>query len=316
MPPLPTILLILAAISAGATTIAVLVAIRSTREARSAIFPIVKEEETLRAQRARISILFWLAVTALLLGGWLAAVRLAPAPAPGTVAAVSATAPAVFAGTATPTATTAGNLPPAAPTQTAIPSQTPTPLPPSPPPTESPGPTFTPLPPTSTSTPSPLPPTATATPTATSTPTPQPTATFTPTPTPPPPTATPTSQADAARLPPPSTRTPAPPGVRIGPIRFAEDITPDFKPVNPGRVFSPAIQTIYAVYPFKGMDKGLDFSMVWFQNGVEIAREDTQWEYGDRGTSYSFLRLRGPGLYKLELYVNDTVVATSLFEIR
>ena len=72
---LPTILLILAALSLGATLIAVMIALRSQREASSAIFPIVREEETLRARRARLSIFVWIAVTALFLGGWLATLR-------------------------------------------------------------------------------------------------------------------------------------------------------------------------------------------------------------------------------------------------
>ena len=71
MASLPTILLILAALSAGATVIAAIVAFRSQKEASSAIFPIVREEEHSRAQRARISIFVWIAITALFLGGWL-----------------------------------------------------------------------------------------------------------------------------------------------------------------------------------------------------------------------------------------------------
>ncbi len=76
MDSLPTILLILAAISMGATVIAALVALRSMREARSAIFPIVREEETIRARRARVAIFVWLTITVLFLGGWLATLRL------------------------------------------------------------------------------------------------------------------------------------------------------------------------------------------------------------------------------------------------
>ena len=57
MASLPTILLILAALSAGATVIAIIVAFRSQREAQSAIFPIVREQESVRAQRATVALL-------------------------------------------------------------------------------------------------------------------------------------------------------------------------------------------------------------------------------------------------------------------
>ena len=72
MASLPTILLILAALSMGATVIAAIVALRSQKEADTAIFPIVREEQINRAQRARVSVFVWLAVTALFFGGWLA----------------------------------------------------------------------------------------------------------------------------------------------------------------------------------------------------------------------------------------------------
>ena len=86
MVSLPTILLILAAVSIGATVIAAIIAFRSAREARSAIFPIVREEETVRAQRARIATFLSSALTALFLGGWLATLRLFPLGEPAQVA--------------------------------------------------------------------------------------------------------------------------------------------------------------------------------------------------------------------------------------
>jgi hypothetical protein len=64
------------------------------------------------------------------------------------------------------------------------------------------------------------------------------------------------------------------------------------------------------------MQKGVNFTAVWYKNGVEVAREETTWQYGERASSFSFLVPRGEGLYKLELYVNDTVMASDLFEVR
>ena len=312
MPPLPTILLIIAAVSMGATVIAVLVAIRSSREAKSAIFPIVREEEAIKAQRARVSIFVWLAITALFFGAWLAAVRFAPpgdvatlpeaegVPSATVLAAVVATNPPEVGALnppATPTISNADDLEPTTPNPAEL--STDPPLPPLPTSTVAPTATFTPEPPTAT----PAPPTAT--PTSTNTPT----ATVTPTP-------TPTSLADVARVPTTAPRTPAPPSVRMGPIQFGAEVTDDLEIVNPGTVFSPDVKTVYAVYPFSGMSKGLDFAVVWYHQGVELAREEFKWPFGDKAYSYSFITPRGPGLYKLELYVNDTVVATKLFEIR
>jgi hypothetical protein len=149
---LPTILLISAAASIGATVIAGLMAFRSTREARTAIFPILREEETNRARRAKVSVVVWIAVTALLLGGWLASLQLttvdltAPVAATGQPAAT--VAEFVTLAPDTPTPATAAEAP-------AAPTFTPAPPPPTPAPTNSP----TPAPAVSTDTPVPPSPT-------------------------------------------------------------------------------------------------------------------------------------------------------------
>ena len=102
MVSLPTILLILAAVSIGASVIAAIIAFRSAREARSAIFPIVREEETVRAQRARIATFLLSAFTALFLGGWLATLRLFPLGEPAQVANTQPIQPAETAGRRVP----------------------------------------------------------------------------------------------------------------------------------------------------------------------------------------------------------------------
>jgi hypothetical protein len=80
-------------------------------------------------------------------------------------------------------------------------------------------------------------------------------------------------------------------------------------------MFPDGTATVYASYPFSGMSKGLEFSVVWYKNGVELIRDETEWQFGDKAYSYTFITPRGPGLYKLELYINDTVAATKLFEV-
>jgi hypothetical protein len=135
-------------------------------------------------------------------------------------------------------------------------------------------------------------------------------------------TTNPTATATAAAVQPEqaavveSSRTPAPEGVRVGPIQFATEITDDLEPVNPGALFPDGADKIYAVFPFQGMEQGLDFKAIWYKNGTELIREEGEWIWGKRARSFTFLGPQGEGLYKLELWVNDTVVATKLFEIR
>jgi len=304
MPSLPTIFLILAAFSSGAAVIAIMVTIRAKRESQSALFPIVKEEEAIKAKRARISIIVWLAITAVLLGGWLAALQFAPTETVATTDTESSPA------AATPTPVEPVETAPQA--QTATPESTPEPalLP-----TNTPNSTPTPPEATTTATPSPtaVPPTETPAPTATST------ATQTATPEP---TVTPTVTATPTATTPPvvraetSDRTPAPADVRIGPIQFSTEIDDNLVPVDPGRLFSANTTRVYASFPFRGMEDGLSMTVVWYKNGVEFSRDEMEWPYGAVGTSYRFITPEGEGLYKLDLLVNDSVVATKLFELR
>lgn len=332
MASLPTILLILAAVSVGATVIAILIAMRSAREARSAIFPIVREEETIRARRARIATFLLSAVTALFLGGWLATLPLpqftpAADTQPGqSAAATSAAATVVVFATVTPTPASVVPLTQVDPAIIAVqPTQAAVINTPAPPATPTPGavlePTLAPatgadgreLSPAEPPAPTPVPPTATL-PLPTLVPA---TATPSETPTPAPPTATPTSEVvAAAQVPTIAPRTPAPAGARMGPIQFAAEITSDVEAVDSRYLFPQGTKSVYAVFPYSGMVNGVNFGVVWYQNGIELWRDEQVWRWGREAQFYSYLNPPGEGLYKLELYVNDTVAATGIFEIR
>ena len=333
--PLPTILLILAATSIGATVISILIAFRSEREARSAIFPIVREEETIRARRARIYIFAWSAITALFLGGWLASLRLIddsalvasdeavspvdePAPVTEDEAGLTESATTEVEAEAaqpvavvtqpldTPTVQTLSTATVPAesaelPTVTeAASAPTATPLV-APPPVTS-NPTATPAPPTATVTNTPLPPTATDTPEPTVTPTPTD-------------TSTPAAFV-VIQVPTTGPRTPAPPGARMGPLQFATEITDDAEALDASDLFPIGVSTIYAVFPYSGMEDGLDFRVIWYQNGTELWRDESEWEWGDEARFFSFFNSPTEGLYKVELRVNDSILATGLFEVR
>lgn len=102
----------------------------------------------------------------------------------------------------------------------------------------------------------------------------------------------------------------------MGPIQFASKITPDIEAIDAKNLFPEGIRAVYAVYPYSGMVDGVDFSAVWYQNGTELWRDEQVWRWGSTANFYSFLNPPGNGLYKLDLYVNDTIVASGLFEIR
>ncbi len=332
---LPTILLIGAAVSIAATVISIFIAFNSEREARSAIFPIVREEETLRARRARIYIFGWAAVTAVFLGGWLASQRILATPADTPITQEIAAEPleeaevvafstdeieATSAPTNTPTAPpptpvteTQPTDTPIPPTSTPAPPDTPTPSPTETSPTQEATATETPIPPTVAPTTTPVPPTPTNEPVPTDTPVIEEA------------TEEPTSEPESVEENIEESETtsetaqvanPAPSQAEMGPIEFASEITEDVTAVDPGDVFPSGIERLYAIFPYRGMENGLDYKLIWYRDDVELWRDEGEWEWGRQARLFSFFSAPSAGQYKLELHVNDSILATGFAEIQ
>lgn len=102
----------------------------------------------------------------------------------------------------------------------------------------------------------------------------------------------------------------------MGPIQFTTEISPNNEALDVENEFPSGLEAIYAVFPYSGMRNGVDFKVVWYQNGTELWRDESQWQWGDQANFYSFIRDPEEGLYKLELHVNDSILATGLFEVK
>jgi hypothetical protein len=103
----------------------------------------------------------------------------------------------------------------------------------------------------------------------------------------------------------------------MGPSEFATSVNDKAEAINPTDTFPRNVEAVYAVFPFAGMEKGLSFMTVWYHNGVEFRRDESEWQWGAAASrSYIYVLPPGVGEYKLELRVNGSVLATGLFEIR
>lgn len=279
------LLVTLAGLSLAVMVISLSIANRSAREARATIFPIVREEEITRARRARIATGVTGVIAAIMAGAFFLS-GLFPAPAflpqqpPAEVVAISESP---IAGTQVLSAPTETPLPPTAvqATQTSSRVVLVTSQPPANP--------TTPLSATST----PVPPTLTLTlaPSATATRVP----------------ASPTPAGSPVA---------APAGVQIGPIDFARQVTSRREAISPTTVFSDTVSRVYAVFPYDGMRDGLTWTHVWYFNGVEFNRGEETWRWGSADRSYVFTRLVGAGNYRLELYINDDLLASGNFTVQ
>ncbi len=321
---LSIILFLLAAICFGSTLVANMIVRRSTREARGTIFTIVREEETARAKRARFLTYLFGGMTLLFLISWLILPGQPQEEVAETQPTLSNEAAALTVATSFVVTATIPSLPPS-PTFTAMPTSSPSPTGTATPiPTSvivrSVSPINTPLPISLTLT---LTTTFTLTPSSQATPKPtavvaiisatrttMPTKTLTPTKTTPgnltlTPTAT---QIITSSL--PSIK------ANIGTIQFTHTLTSNLRKIKPQTVFTADIKMIYAVFPFKEMENGSKFTMVWYLEGQELWREDEKWVWGNNGISYAYLKNSGLGKYELKLYVNNLFMTSGTLEIR
>jgi hypothetical protein len=285
------LLVILAGLSLAAMVVSITIANRSTREARSTIFPVVREEETVRARRAQIAtsvtgVIAAIMAGAFFLSGQLPSLNVPTISVPAEFVAivespvVEAESPGVE--TEAPTISTEAPLNAAEEQATPTSSQTVLAMPQ----------------PSSDATPTlsaaPIP----ASPTSIPTLAPSPTISSLP----------PSPTADGSPV-------PAPAGIELGPITFAADVTGRRQPINASEVFSDTANRVYATFPYSGMRNGLAWTQIWYFNDAEFSRGKAVWQWGSDDRSFVFIKPVGAGDYRLELYVNDDLVASGEFTV-
>jgi hypothetical protein len=82
----------------------------------------------------------------------------------------------------------------------------------------------------------------------------------------------------------------------------------------------PTGSAAYARFVYRNMTDGIPWTAIWYYNGVVVSRtpEDNVWADGPRGTKVIPIEAEGgllPGSYRLELYAEDRLAATSDFII-
>ena len=103
--------------------------------------------------------------------------------------------------------------------------------------------------------------------------------------------------------------------INIGPIVFTTNVTDRRLAVEPSDIFNAGESRIYAVFPYEGMQNGLQFSVIWYHQGKEISREDTSWTWGTTDSSFAYFTPAGAGKYEVEMKVNSETLASAGFEV-
>ena len=104
----------------------------------------------------------------------------------------------------------------------------------------------------------------------------------------------------------------------FGPITFAEDVTQDDKPINPGTNFAN-IADIYAFFPVNGVENGTKWTRRWSIDGEVITAKDDLWNAGALDATWISLSSNEGNLpvgrYRLDLLIEDKVVQSGEMDI-
>ena len=107
-------------------------------------------------------------------------------------------------------------------------------------------------------------------------------------------------------------------GPAITDLIFSDDITDAEQPTDPATILHSGIDTVYAFFTFSGMSDGTTWSRFWYYEGEEIASREATWQEGGAGTTWLSLgsdEPLAPGVYRLELYVEDVLLAAGNFTV-
>lgn len=101
------------------------------------------------------------------------------------------------------------------------------------------------------------------------------------------------------------------PGTELAELTLSTEVTDDYDPVQPGRVFAEGFYTLYATFDYVQMADGMEWAWVWRHNGEVVDGGNELWNYGEEGPGYIYLSPEEgfqEGSYSLEVWVNGELL--------
>ncbi|UCC62107.1 MAG: trypsin-like peptidase domain-containing protein [Anaerolineae bacterium] len=99
-------------------------------------------------------------------------------------------------------------------------------------------------------------------------------------------------------------------------VIFSEDVTKQDEPTKPGYLLPAGATEVYAFFDYENMRQGDAWTQVWYMDGEEAYTESDRWSEPGDGSFWISVSSRSglaPGRYRLELYIEDELEATSDF---
>lgn len=97
---------------------------------------------------------------------------------------------------------------------------------------------------------------------------------------------------------------------------FSDGVTQKNEPTNPGYLLPVGATEVYAFFDYENMGTRDEWTQIWYADGEEVFSKSDRWsDAGDGNFWTSVVNKSGlePGRYRLELYIEDELKATSDF---
>jgi len=97
------------------------------------------------------------------------------------------------------------------------------------------------------------------------------------------------------------------PDAIISPLSFSQKIDAKNQAINPSKEFTNPVGHLYATFSFDKMTKGMQWSALWYRDGVLVYSESYPWAGGSGGYGYTDWNPPAsdwlPGNYEVQLFV-------------
>jgi len=106
----------------------------------------------------------------------------------------------------------------------------------------------------------------------------------------------------------------------IGPITMAKGVTPSGYPFGRTPNFPEGTSKVYAVFDYQGMNSDLDITVIWYQNGKEMASITNKWWGKESGKEATYRYWKNEeeipeGDYNLEFFIDGKLMQSADFTI-
>lgn len=108
-------------------------------------------------------------------------------------------------------------------------------------------------------------------------------------------------------------------GPQFGPLVFAEDVDANGQPIRPANSFPAGVTAVHAVFAYSGMTDGIEYTVSWYMNDMEVFSEVYAWDLGPQGSGASVVLSNSAGFpageYGAKLLIGGQVIREGTFSV-